>query len=122
MTTEALLTLKEVSKKYGNGDVLTDVSLTINKGDCLLLRRNNGSGKSTMLRIVSGLIPINSGERLLRHSDLVIGYTPDRFSKLRMTSTEYLTHMGSGKERNEWRGRNEVVWFKPWQGHPKRND
>lgn len=43
MTTEALLTLKEVSKKYGNGDVLTDVSLTINKGDCLILRGNNGS-------------------------------------------------------------------------------
>ncbi|WP_223868979.1 hypothetical protein [Paenibacillus sp. UASWS1643] len=38
MTTEALVTLKEVSKKYGNRDVLTDVSLTINKGDCLILR------------------------------------------------------------------------------------
>lgn len=77
MTTEALLILKEVSKKYGNRDVLIDVSLTINKGDCLLLWRDNGSGKSTMLRIVSGLIPISSGERLLKHSDLVIGYTPD---------------------------------------------
>ncbi|WP_258394713.1 ATP-binding cassette domain-containing protein [Paenibacillus sp. MDMC362] len=41
--------------------MLTDVSLTINKGDCLILRGNNGSGKSTMLRIVSGLIPISSG-------------------------------------------------------------
>ncbi|MEO2211430.1 ABC transporter ATP-binding protein [Paenibacillus amylolyticus] len=94
MTTQALLTLKEVSKKYGNRDVLIDVSLTMNKGDCIILRGNNGSGKSTMLRIVGGLIPISSGERLLKHSDLVIGYTPDRLSKLRMTSTEYLTHMG----------------------------
>ncbi|CAH1057418.1 ATP-binding cassette domain-containing protein [Paenibacillus pseudetheri] len=94
MTVDALLTLKEVSKKYGNRDVLTDVSLTINRGDCIILRGNNGSGKSTMLRIVSGLIPISSGERLLKHSNLVIGYTPDRLSKLRMTSTEYLTHMG----------------------------
>ncbi|MDR9746247.1 ATP-binding cassette domain-containing protein [Paenibacillus taichungensis] len=94
MTMEALLTLKEVSKKYGNRDVLTKVSLTINKGDCIILRGNNGSGKSTMLRIVSGLIPISSGERILKRSNLVIGYTPDRLSKLRMTSTEYLTHMG----------------------------
>lgn len=94
MIAEALLTLKEVSKKYGNRDVLTDVSLTINKGDCIIIRGNNGSGKSTMLRIVGGLIPISSGERLLKHSDLVIGYTPDRLPKLRMTSTEYLTHMG----------------------------
>lgn len=83
MTMEALLTLKEVSKKYGNRDVLTKVPLTINKGDCIILSGNNGSGKSTMLRIVSGLIPISSGERM-----------PDRLSKLRMTSTEYLTHMG----------------------------
>lgn len=94
MIAEALLTLKEVSKKYGNRDVITDVSLTINKGDCIIIRGHNGSGKSTMLRIVGGLIPISSGERLLKHSDLVIGYTPDRLPKLRMTSTEYLTHMG----------------------------
>lgn len=107
MTTEALLTLKEVSKKYGNRHVLTDVSLTINKGDCIILRGNNGSGKSTMLRIVSGLIPITSGERLLKHSGLVIGYTPDRLSKLRMTSTEYLTHMGriSGIPKNNLKNR-----------------
>nr|WP_145405526.1 ABC transporter ATP-binding protein [Paenibacillus xylanexedens] len=94
MKTEALLTLKEVTKKYGNREVLSDISITISQGDCIILRGSNGSGKSTMLRIVSGLIPLTSGQRLLKHSKLIIGYTPDRLSKLRMTSTEYLTHMG----------------------------
>lgn len=94
MSTEALLTLIDVTKKYGNRDVLIDISLTINVGDCIILRGNNGSGKSTLLRMVSGLIPVTSGQRLLKHSQLVIGYTPDRLSALRMTSTEYLTFMG----------------------------
>ncbi|MFD2114239.1 ATP-binding cassette domain-containing protein [Paenibacillus yanchengensis] len=94
MKSDVLVTLEEVSKKYASRDVLTDISLTIKQGDCIALRGSNGSGKSTLLRIVSGLIPLTSGQRLLKHSKLVIGYTPDRLAKLRMTSTEYLTHMG----------------------------
>ncbi|MDM5278564.1 ATP-binding cassette domain-containing protein [Paenibacillus silvae] len=107
MTSKALLTLKEASKKYGSREVLTDISLTINQGECTILRGSNGSGKSTMLRMASGLIPLTSGQRLLEHSDIVIGYTPDRLSKLRMTSTEYLTHMGqiAGIARRELKER-----------------
>lgn len=104
---EALLTLKEASKKYGSREILTDISLTIRQGECNIVRGGNGSGKSTMLRMVSGLIPLTSGQRLLKHSDIVIGYTPDRLSKLRMTSTEYLTHMGkiSGIPKRELKDR-----------------
>lgn len=104
---KTLLTLKEASKKYGGREILTDVSLTISQGDCIIIRGNNGSGKSTMLRMVSGLISLTSGQRELKHTNLVIGYTPDRLSKLRMTSTEYLTHMGkiSGITRKELKER-----------------
>ncbi|MGF6354495.1 ABC-2 type transport system ATP-binding protein [Paenibacillus sp. 4624] len=107
MTMKVLLTLNEASKKYEGREILTDVSLTISQGDCIIIRGNNGSGKSTMLRMVSGLIPLTSGQRLLEHTNLVIGYTPDRLSKLRMTSTEYLTHMGriSGMTRKELKER-----------------
>lgn len=94
MVPDALLTLKEVTKKYGNRVVLSDITLSIGLGESIILRGSNGSGKSTLLRIVTGLIPLTTGQRALKHSKLVIGYTPDRLSKLRMTSTEYLTHMG----------------------------
>lgn len=94
MTSDLLITLNNVTKRYGNRDVLTDVSLSISQGDFIVLRGNNGSGKSTLLKMVCGLISISSGQRLLKHSELVIGYAPDRLSELRMTSTEYLTHMG----------------------------
>ncbi|GBF77353.1 hypothetical protein PA598K_05899 [Paenibacillus sp. 598K] len=95
MKANALVTLNKVTKEYGKRKVLNGISLTIHQGDCLIIRGSNGSGKSTLLRIVSGLIPITSGQRILGHTKLVIGYTPDRLSQLRMTSTEYLTRMGS---------------------------
>lgn len=94
MTSDSLVVLNEVTKKYGNRNVLINVSLTIERGDFIVLRGSNGSGKSTLLKIVSGLIPLTSGQRLLKQPHVVIGYAPDRLSKLRMTSTEYLTHMG----------------------------
>ncbi|GGG69431.1 ATP-binding cassette domain-containing protein [Paenibacillus radicis (ex Gao et al. 2016)] len=94
MTDGALVTLKDITKKYGSRAVLTDISLSIKHGECILLRGRNGSGKSTLLRIVTGLIPVTTGERLLDNSQLIIGYTPDQLPRLRLTSTEYLTHMG----------------------------
>ncbi|MFD0710957.1 ATP-binding cassette domain-containing protein [Paenibacillus sp. GCM10027626] len=94
MEHDALVTLKEVTKKYGERVVLSDISLRISQGESIVLRGSNGSGKSTLLRIVTGLIPVTSGQRMVKHSKLAIGFTPDRLSKLRLTSTEYLTHMG----------------------------
>jgi ABC-2 type transport system ATP-binding protein len=103
MTADALVTLKEVTKKYGSRVILTDISLSIRHGECIIFRGSNGSGKSTLLRIVTGLIPFTTGQRSLKHSKLVIGYTPDHLPKLRLTSTEYLTHMGriSGMAKKE---------------------
>ncbi|WP_020616360.1 ATP-binding cassette domain-containing protein [Paenibacillus daejeonensis] len=94
MNNQALVTLTEVTKQYGDRKVLTDITITMNHGDCFIIRGSNGSGKSTLLRIVSGLIPFTSGQRILGHPNIVIGYTPDRLPPLRMTSTEYLIHMG----------------------------
>ena len=94
VTSNSLIKLNEVTKKHGNRVVLNGISLTIKQGDFIVLRGRNGSGKSTLLKIVSGLIPLTSGQRLVDQPKLVIGYTPDRLSKLKMTSIEYLNHMG----------------------------
>lgn len=91
---DTLIMLEDVSKKYDGQTVLSSVSLKIRQGESIVIRGNNGSGKSTLLKLFTGLIPLTSGGRIVNHSKLVIGYTPDRLSKLRMTSTEYLTHMG----------------------------
>lgn len=94
MNRGSLITLKKISKRYGSREVLSNISLDLNQGECIMIRGSNGSGKSTLLKIVAGLIPITAGERQLAHAKLVIGYAPDQLARLRMTSTEYLTHMG----------------------------
>ncbi|MFF0049036.1 ribosomal protection-like ABC-F family protein [Streptomyces sp. NPDC005498] len=50
----AQLTLKDVSKAYGDRTVLDQVSLTVRPGDRVGVIGENGSGKSTLLRLMAG--------------------------------------------------------------------
>lgn len=95
MGLKTLVSLKEITKRYGSREVLANVSLSISPGESVVVRGSNGSGKSTLLRIAAGLIPLTAGKRTVQQANLVIGYTPDRLSKLPITSLQYLTHMGS---------------------------
>ncbi|OWR29444.1 ABC transporter [Saccharibacillus sp. O23] len=88
-----LLVLSGVSRRYGARTVLNDITLSLTGGESVILRGGNGSGKSTLLKLAAGMIPSSSGE-VVRQRDLSIGFAPDRLPKLRMTSEEYLTHMG----------------------------
>jgi polar amino acid transport system ATP-binding protein len=57
----ALVELKDVVKRYGQNQVLNGVSLTVEKGEIIAIIGRSGSGKSTMLRCVNGLEPIQGG-------------------------------------------------------------
>jgi branched-chain amino acid transport system ATP-binding protein len=57
-----ILSIKNISKYYGKAMALSDVSLEIPEGAVVTMIGANGAGKSTVLRALSGLIPINSGE------------------------------------------------------------
>lgn len=52
---ESILSVKNITKSYGEKIILQNVSLTINAGDRILIKGTNGSGKSTLLRIMVGL-------------------------------------------------------------------
>lgn len=59
---QLLVELRNVSKKFGNKVILDNVSLQIHAGDAIGIIGPSGTGKSTILRIISGLLAPDSGE------------------------------------------------------------
>src|SRR3954465_2686164 len=57
-----MIEIKNVSKWYGPVQVLTDCSVTINKGDVVVVCGPSGSGKSTLIKTVNGLEPVQKGD------------------------------------------------------------
>src|ERR1700754_1700584 len=57
----SLVELKDVVKRYGQHTVLNGVSLAVEKGEIIAIIGRSGSGKSTMLRCINGLEPIQGG-------------------------------------------------------------
>lgn len=58
---KSLFSLENVSYSYGNTPVLTGVSLAIKKNDLTIITGGNGVGKSTLLKILAGIIKPTSG-------------------------------------------------------------
>lgn len=57
-----MIEMKDVSKWYGSFQVLTDCSLSVKKGEVVVICGPSGSGKSTLIKTVNGLEPIQKGE------------------------------------------------------------
>lgn len=67
---ETILKIENLSKKFGNLQVLNDVNLSLNSGEILTILGQSGCGKSTLLRIIANLeTPTNGNIELL--GDLV---------------------------------------------------
>ncbi|HUQ11885.1 MAG TPA: nitrate ABC transporter ATP-binding protein [Steroidobacteraceae bacterium] len=60
------LELRNVSKRYGDTEVLADINLSIEEGEFVALIGFSGSGKTTLMSILAGLIEPDGGEVLLR--------------------------------------------------------
>ena len=58
-----ILTLENFAKSYGEKLLFSGVSLTVGEGDKIGIVGVNGTGKSTFLKAVAGLIPVDAGER-----------------------------------------------------------
>lgn len=56
-----MLRLKNVNSGYGLVHVLKNVSLHVNEGECVTIIGANGAGKTTVLRVISGLQPVSGG-------------------------------------------------------------
>lgn len=57
-----IITTKNITKKYGKRIVLNGLSMNIKKGDIYAFIGENGAGKSTMIRVLTGLVIPNEGQ------------------------------------------------------------
>ena len=57
-----MLELKSVSAGYSGLKVLFSINLNLDEGEAVALVGSNGAGKTTLLRVISGLVPLTSGQ------------------------------------------------------------
>ena len=60
-----LLELKNIKKSFDQNVILKDLSLSVEKGEVIVILGPSGCGKSTLLRCINGLETIQGGEILL---------------------------------------------------------
>jgi nitrate/nitrite transport system ATP-binding protein len=65
----ALIEIKNASKGYGcsgsRSEVLKNINLSVEKGECVVIVGYSGSGKSTLINLISGLVKPDTGEALI---------------------------------------------------------
>lgn len=72
---DTLLTFSHVDAGYPHRPVLADVNLSISRGNFIVLTGSNGGGKTTLVRLMLGLMRPTAG-RLWRMPHIVMGYQP----------------------------------------------
>ena len=79
-----LLEIKDLYKNYGEKQVLNNITLTVPRGKIIGLLGKNGTGKTTLIKLINGLLTptegeiIFEGEKIGPQSKLNIAYLPER--------------------------------------------
>jgi Cu-processing system ATP-binding protein len=79
-----MIKIKNIYKKFGKLEVLNDVNLTFDKGECIALIGPNGCGKTTLIKCILGMVIPTKGDILIGQNSILkkykyreqIGYMP----------------------------------------------
>jgi len=89
-----VMELKHVRKAYGSTRVFNDVNLHLERGDRIALIGPNGVGKSTLMRMLSGVEAPDAGTRTEGHQVVMQYFAQDEAARLDPTLTVYQTLAG----------------------------
>ena len=74
---DLLLDIRGLRASYGAVEVLRGIDFTVAKGEIVALLGTNGAGKSTILRCISGLMPVDAGEIRFEGRDIAGTHTEE---------------------------------------------
>jgi simple sugar transport system ATP-binding protein len=74
---EPLIRMESICKSYGRVQALDNATLTVNEREIVGLLGDNGAGKSTLIKVLSGAVPLTSGEIYIRGRKAAIRSTTD---------------------------------------------
>lgn len=102
-----MITVKNVTKKYGKFKAVDNISFEVNDGEIIGLLGPNGAGKSTTMNILTGFIESTQGEVIINGYNIskkpkkakkCIGYMPEGVPLYKdMTVKEFITYMAELK-------------------------
>lgn len=77
---EPLIRMTNIRKAYGRVQALEGVDFTVNEREIVGLLGDNGAGKSTLIKVLSGAVPLTSGDIFIRGQKVTITSTTDAIS------------------------------------------
>ncbi len=105
-----VLSVKDLSKSFDNNTLFNDISFEIKRGEHVALIGNNGTGKTTLLKIINNLIPANSGEIQLG-AKVTIGYYDQEHHVLDLEKTLFEEIQDAYPDLNHTKIRNTLAAF-----------
>jgi simple sugar transport system ATP-binding protein len=78
---ETLIRMENISKFYGRVQALENVNLTVNGSEIVGLLGDNGAGKSTLIKVLSGAVPVTSGDIYVRGQKVKMRSTTDSIAQ-----------------------------------------
>jgi branched-chain amino acid transport system ATP-binding protein len=73
-----LLSVENLSVSYGNIKALHNINFEVDEGEIVCIIGANGAGKSTTLRALSRMIPVEDGSKITFHGEDLLKYQPDK--------------------------------------------
>lgn len=80
---------RKVSKEIAGVKVLQDISLCVSQGETIAIKGTNGSGKSSLIKLIGGIYEPSYGN--IERAEMNIGYVPEHFPEnIRFSINDYL--------------------------------